>query len=248
MSAGLQDSIFNLFVYGPNGLIKINSREPFGKPCSTTRVNRPTNDAGRVASDKYGRQRISRVAHLSPAHSKVGVDEALELLERAQDAIVSIRDKLAQLQNMIPDTNYSEKGATEEQKDLYYTLVNEIDDIARETNYKDMHLLDGSLVTGVGSGFWEFNGNEMLIRIESARISRLGMVTGDSSLKEVRKGGLADVSTTAGAKKAAHIVKNALAHIDMIHYDINSYRTMLRELREPGNKVDWRETVFSALV
>lgn len=227
MSAGLQDSIFNLFVYGPNGLTRINSREPFGKPYSGTRVNRPTNDSGQIASDKFAQGLVNNVGRLSSRHPSLNFSDAVELLERAENAVIAITEKLNQLVEIVQQANEDEAIVEEVLKNKVNNLVSEIDDIALDTKYKNLKILDGSLVTGVGSGFRDFYGNEILVKIDSARISRLGLVTSDSSIQEYLRGG--------GADKALEIVKNSIASVNLIKYDINSYQGMLSELIGSGD-------------
>lgn len=251
MGTTIQDSIFTLFVYGPNGLFRINSTAPFGKPYSGSRVNKVTNDAGKIAADKYAKELIMNLEKLGFEKAELNTVQAEEMLQLAKNAIDAITLKLERLRELAADAVLDSEADRASLKQAAADLIAEIDEIARDTEYRNRNLLDGSLVTAVGLGIREEDGDILFLKLANARASRLGKVTGENSLNEL-DGGVADLSTQAGGRRALEIVENAIADTHLLKSDVNAYQTLLggkvqkiaaemREMEGEGNNSEKAE-------
>jgi flagellin len=176
-------------------------------------------------------QRLEKAQH--------DIDQTSSMLQLAEGGLDNILEKLFQMKDLATqatEQGRSDRGVLAAEAN---SLVNDIDEIARDTEYNDQNLLNGDLEEGIKTGVLDQNGNELEMGIDSVRANRLGLTSGQTALKEIASGGAADLSTIEGANRALNILDNAIQDIKAVKGNIDAFQTMLGdEAAKIQNSID----------
>ena len=229
MSEGIQDASFALFVYGDNGIARVGDLESKNKNYFGNRVHRKNNDTGGMVSDEYVRQIITQLEKKGLAESEMTLQKASEMLDQASSALSSIEYKLNRIKELAvesADDGSSDRADLQRRAEAF---IQDVDDIVQKAKYENNYLLNGSLSDGISSGIYDQIGNELLIKLGSAKPSDLGKTTGEISLNEVLDGGVGDISTQEGAETALGIIDNALGDVNKLKNSANAYKLVVNQ-------------------
>jgi flagellin len=161
------------------------------------------------------------------------------MLQAAERGLDDILEKLFQMKDLATQATAQGRSDRSVLAAEANALVNNIDEIARETEYNDQNLLNGDLEAGIKTGVHDQNGNELEMGIDSVRANRLGLTSGETALKEIASGGAADLSTIEGANKALDILDNAIQDIKTVKGNLDAFQTMLGdEAAKIQNSID----------
>ena len=195
--------------------------------------------AGGLSTSRDIDRELTRIELQRLEKAQHDIDQTSSMLQAAEIGLDNILEKLFQMKDLATqatEQGRSDRGLLAAEAN---SLVNDIDEIARETEYNDQNLLNGDLEAGIKTGVQDQNGNELEMGIDSVRANRLGLTSGQTALKEITSGGAADLSTIEGANKALDILDNAIQDIKAVKGNLDAFQTMLGdEAAKIQNSID----------
>jgi len=208
-----------------NNITAINSHRQYGinnykigknveKLSSGFRINRAGDDAAGLAISEKMRSQI-RGLNMASKNSQ----DAISLVQVAEGGMQTIQDILQRMRELAvqsaSDTNTSlDRGALQKEVNA---LVDEIDDIAKTTEFNTMKLLDGTF-SGKKIQAGANKGQEMAITIGTVSASGLSV----TDLKALN-----GISTQSAASDAIGTIDAALGKVSDFRADLGAYQNRL---------------------
>ena len=229
MASEIQNSAIGIQAYWKNNVDEATVGKALEELSSSYGIGYSVNDAVGLSTSQEVDRELLRIEFQRLEKNQYNVDQASSMLRIADKALDDILDKLLQIKDLAAQAAAQGRNDRSVLAAEANALVNDIDEIAQETEYNDRALIDGSLANGTGIGVQDQNGNELTIKMASAAANRLGLSTGDTPLNEINTGGAGDLGTMEGAARALEILDDAIQDIKSMKGNIDAFQNVLND-------------------
>ena len=244
MATEIRNTDYAMNQYWQNSINPTNAGMALERLTSGYGINYSANKSAGLSTSRDIDRELMRIELQRLEKARYDVDDTLSMLQKAETGLDDIYDRLLQIKELASQAASQGRNDRAVLEAEANALVNDIDDIAKDTEYNDQSLLDGDLAEGTGIGVQDPNGNELMIQIPNSRITELGLTTGETGLNEILSGGVGDLSKLEGAQKALDILDNAIQDVKSMKGNIDAFQRLLSD--ESTNLQDFQKSATAA--
>ena len=195
----------------------------FNRLSTGIRINTAPDDAAGLA---ISQSLSARIGGVNP--SGRNANDAISLTQVAEGSLGQVSDTLQRMRDLAKQSANGSNSDADRQslQQEFGNLSDEIDRIAKETQYNGQNLLDGSFT---GATFQVGTGNISMGAIADTRTAALGRVTSATATAENRQGvaGL-DITTQAGALDAVGRIDEALKSVGTTRSNLGASQNQIQ--------------------
>lgn len=224
MAIGIQDNTYLTNRYWQSGIDDAYLGKALEKLSSNQKIDHSEEE---TQSAKNNRNIDDELLRVELKNIQRKIEETSSMLQTAENNLDNIYSKLVTLKDL---ANQSAEITTNDRTGIQSeanALVQQIDEIAQNTKYKDQYLINGDLSNGTSTGIEDQSGSEISIVLQSAGSAFLGLTSGTASLNVIMNRGIGDMSTRGGAQKALQVIENSIQDVMILKGAVETYQSLL---------------------
>ncbi|MFH1131288.1 MAG: flagellin [Pseudomonadota bacterium] len=185
-----------------------------GRLSSGLRTMSASDDAAGLAISERLRARVRGVAQ-----AQRNANDGVSLLQTADGSLAEIADMLVRMRELAVEAANGTLGTSDRAplNDEFVALRSEVDRIANVTEYNNLHLLDGSLSSGV----------TMHVGVDNSAYDRITISVGSARATAIGLSGGMTLSTVTGAQNALALIDSAIDDVSSDRGDVGAYENRL---------------------